>query len=95
MKRTFSFSISALAFVAHTLDAAAAERESPAADVVIYGATPAGICAALAAAAGTGCEREPFPSGNSHISPEDGAKCGALSFGWRPCRLRVLGSDGK
>ena len=52
MKLTFSFIISGLAFVAHTLDAAAAERESPSADVAIYGATPAGISAALAATAG-------------------------------------------
>ena len=28
--------------------------------------------------AGTGFEREPFPPGNRHISPEGGAKCGAL-----------------
>ena len=61
MKLTFSFIISVLAFVAHTLDAAAEERESPSADVAIYGATPAGVSAALAAAAGQDSSESRLP----------------------------------
>lgn len=38
--------------MAYTLDAAAAEREIVSADIAIYGATPAGIAAALTAAEG-------------------------------------------
>ncbi len=52
MKLAFSFIISVLSFVACTLDAEAGERASTSSDIVIYGATPAGIAAALAAAEG-------------------------------------------
>lgn len=52
MKLTLSITILMIAFVACALEAAAAEPASTTGDVVIYGATPAGIAAALAAAEG-------------------------------------------
>jgi hypothetical protein len=52
MKLTSSIVISMIAFLASTLDAAAADRPSTSSDVVIYGATPAGIAAAMCAAEG-------------------------------------------
>ena len=52
MKLALAYFFSILMFVAHTLDATAAERESSSVDVAIYGATPTGIAAALSAAEG-------------------------------------------
>jgi flavin-dependent dehydrogenase len=52
MKLAIVFLFSVLGVVAYTLDAAAAESGSSPVDVAIYGATPAGIAAALSAAEG-------------------------------------------
>ncbi len=52
MKLTFSIVVSMIALVIYALEASATQRASTSADVVIYGATPAGVAAALAASEG-------------------------------------------
>lgn len=52
MRRTFSIVMQALAFLTLAMDVAGGDRQSLPPDVAVYGATPAGISAALAAAEG-------------------------------------------